>query len=833
MDIEARLDAIWLSAQILAAEGVSFDDIPVHQLGNEPVPEQRSIDLPFDIAVNQLLTKKIEQFTPEEPGSAPHPFVAVDASNESTGVPVTLSRYRLIEIERSLRPLKKKVPSSILVPRIEEQGTIEKFAEEIRACKENRNKICSGLFSPLVRAALERWLDIVLVVDCWPTMQFWQDQVSALYLALQQSGVFHRVSVVKLRTKQETPTSQANACLVTEANLADSNSIHHEIPPCYLVDPTGRRLILILSDCLSPIWDDWGLNNQNKGIGKLLQIWCKHHLVALVQMLPQHLWQRSGLTSECYTNIWSTIPISPNSKLEYEHRSGEKGIPLPVFNMDSKMIGRWANLAVNKPDGVMRGIVLHCSQAVKIEAYEQINSEQIQKNLKKFQSFASQESRDLAGYLAVGTVSLDKIQSIHDRMMPNVSNHVMADVLLSGLLAKQENVGSNHRSPVYRFVDDDVIRRKLLQSVSPRKILEAAAHHYDLGPKLIDRNTGQTIDFWDLVKNPQGFRPVLDDDVSRSVATDYKRALSFCGPQLQPLANALGQMISSSVGTIGVERLTIPPEKVYLVEQPDPTYLEFSPIHVSVWGAPKSGKTWLVQSLGKHLSIRSLKFGEKVQLHRVDHFGSSQPENIIHPPEHKSTVSMQDYLFMLRKTNLGQDSADRSTLICIHDFPGENTLDIADVVDISYRNSDALLMCIEDPRLAQSISVSTLRQAIAKFLTQIASINHNQRALSLAVCITKYEHPGYIDEPWQPLTSLLGHNMVDELRTPRSNAFKSRIFYTRAWQGQNWKPGNIASPFFWFLEEHSSKQSKRPQQSNRYLYDTFGETAPFPLEIGE
>src|SRR5206468_8806922 len=52
-----------------------------------------------------------------------------------------------------------------------------------------------------------------------------------------------------------------------------------------LLDPTGRRAVLVLSDCVGAGWADGR-------VGAMLSTWSRLNTVAVLHLLPQRLWGR-------------------------------------------------------------------------------------------------------------------------------------------------------------------------------------------------------------------------------------------------------------------------------------------------------------------------------------------------------------------------------------------------------------------------------------------------------------------------------------------------------------------------------------------------------------
>ncbi|MCP4696224.1 MAG: hypothetical protein GY862_05170 [Gammaproteobacteria bacterium] len=56
--------------------------------------------------------------------------------------------------------------------------------------------------------------------------------------------------------------------------------------PSTITEPAGRRLIFLISDCVSDSWRDGTIARQ-------VRDWFRYGPVALLQVLPEHLWRRT------------------------------------------------------------------------------------------------------------------------------------------------------------------------------------------------------------------------------------------------------------------------------------------------------------------------------------------------------------------------------------------------------------------------------------------------------------------------------------------------------------------------------------------------------------
>ncbi|MFK4149543.1 FxSxx-COOH system tetratricopeptide repeat protein [Streptomyces sp. NPDC004065] len=180
--------------------------------------------------------------------------------------------------------------------------------------------------------------EAVLVVDAHPTMRVWDRAVERdLIGELERAGDFARVRVVRLLGTDETDPARVRA----EEPLGP--------PPA-----DGRRVVLVLTDALAAGW-------RLGAVQPLLRQWGRTCPVAVVHLLPQHLWFRTGLDVG-RVRIRAPRAWSPNSAWEWEERAAPTGLPdgeapdggtlvVPVL----ALTGRWAGALARLVSGAEPG----------------------------------------------------------------------------------------------------------------------------------------------------------------------------------------------------------------------------------------------------------------------------------------------------------------------------------------------------------------------------------------------------------------------------------------------------------------------------------------------
>ena len=174
----------------------------------------------------------------------------------------------------ALRPLKRRLPSGTAQV-LDEAATAEQAATQ-------------GVWGPVLRPALTRWLDLALVIDQSPSMAVWERTVAELRRLLERHGSFRDVRTWQLDTDGDAAVlhPQTGPAMPRQTGARERRSAPRE-----LVDPTGRRLIAIVSDGIAPAWF-------SGSVPAMLAEWGKSGPVVLVNLLPQRLWRHTAIETE-------------------------------------------------------------------------------------------------------------------------------------------------------------------------------------------------------------------------------------------------------------------------------------------------------------------------------------------------------------------------------------------------------------------------------------------------------------------------------------------------------------------------------------------------------
>ncbi|MEV5928634.1 SAV_2336 N-terminal domain-related protein [Streptomyces cellulosae] len=406
---EELADIIWLATRISAApdtgEGSAADDP-----GHAPV-DHANAELPEADAKD----RGEHQLHNDDPGAS------LGEQGGHTGESVLVQRAPALDdplgIMRALRPLGKRTTAAGHIE-LDEEATV-------RASVERR------MLVPVLRPLRGRWLDLVMVVDAHHTMVFWHDVVSELCRAVTQTGLFRDVRVWYLG--EPGPTG------VPTVSRTPGGEPHS---PQELTDPSGHRLVLIVTDTVA---EGWG----GPTMARALRRWAAHGPVAVVNVMPRRLWDRGAVTPVGML-VRAARPAAPNGTWRL-HPGGRRtrpgrdraghSIAIPVVEAVPGSLAALASLIAGSGQW-MRMTCLSIDRTDSATPPEPSPAPtqppaaipSAESALQRFQATASPPARRLAGHLAAVPLTLPVMTLVRRAMVKDSDHGHVAEVALGGLL---------------------------------------------------------------------------------------------------------------------------------------------------------------------------------------------------------------------------------------------------------------------------------------------------------------------------------------------------------------------------------------------------------------
>ncbi len=440
---ELPLEPVTLETTATIAPAPPIDTTTLNLYTNEPTP-----------AKTQPTTS-----APEQPKPKGTPF----------SVPAAPALRTRIDLARSLRPLMRKVPSSTRFD-LDEDATVTRIAE-------------TEVWMPVVQSRPERWLELDLVVEDSKTTVIWERAIAELNHLAEYQGAFRSVRTWRLSAAagkvQLFPRWRDGA-----VNPKGASRPH---TPGELIDPTGRRLIWLVTDCTSLLW-------RQDLIYKTISDWAMTQPIAIMQMFPEAFWSRTSLRDGHIVRLSALAPGLPTGQLEVEGlpqrlerrcRTADL-VTVPIVTLDADSLGTWARVATGLGDSRVPGRTFDRAFIRKQAEREGDRTSRVpsqrtaEERVALFRSTASKTAQQLANLMAATAVSLPVIDLLRDAFRKDFSEEVqqshVAEVLLSGLLRRCD--GAEDTVCRYEFWGDDSpeqvnrVRDILLGDASINKTIE-------------------------------------------------------------------------------------------------------------------------------------------------------------------------------------------------------------------------------------------------------------------------------------------------------------------------------------------------------------------------
>ncbi|MWA03308.1 hypothetical protein F8568_023595 [Actinomadura sp. LD22] len=254
------IETLWLAEQMGAAASVPAPAAAGERLTPPehpgPAPGASPSSLPLGPPRDPHHQEHRVSLHPPEPAAAP----AQDAPRSAIAAPAPAVSPlpHGLDIMRALRPLRRRFPSErVLV--MDEDATADRVADE-------------NIVIPVLVPERQRWLSLALVIDAGPSMAVWRSTAGELRRLLERLGAFRDIRVWHLGRSAG-----------GELGLyAESGTRGAPRSPKQIIDPSGRQLTLVVSDCVDGIWRD------GEAL-KALDLWGRRGPLALLQPFVSYL----------------------------------------------------------------------------------------------------------------------------------------------------------------------------------------------------------------------------------------------------------------------------------------------------------------------------------------------------------------------------------------------------------------------------------------------------------------------------------------------------------------------------------------------------------------
>ncbi|MGW2248602.1 SAV_2336 N-terminal domain-related protein [Kitasatospora sp. NPDC001660] len=425
IDTEAdeRATAAWSAALRAAVDRAAAED------GAEPAPAAAPAG-----AAPVPQPAEPEPVIPLHLPPTPGPRALESAPAATVRSPARPALTGTLALSRALRPLRRTVRSAHELV-LDEEATVSISGQ-------------AGLLLPVWRGAPERWLDVDLVVDGGPTMAVWSALGDELVALLRRHGAFHRVRAWSVHDRAGTPALTPRGAGAQGRDFGLS------------ADPRGRRVILLLTDGVGPLWHGGALP-------AVMREWSRHAPVTVLQVLPRRHWHRTALRP-----VPTRARVRPGERptvvyVPDDDGWGTRGTAWAgVLELRADWLAPWARMLSGRASDWTPALAVPLDGAMTFGEPEPPAEEPPAGLLARFRREASPTAYELAGFLAAAPLSLPVMRHVQAAMLGDSSAMHLAEIYLSGLLERRspERPGEDPEAVLYDFRPG--VRERLLGTLT-------------------------------------------------------------------------------------------------------------------------------------------------------------------------------------------------------------------------------------------------------------------------------------------------------------------------------------------------------------------------------
>ncbi|MGJ7877400.1 SAV_2336 N-terminal domain-related protein [Streptomyces rochei] len=484
LDADQVLDVLWLARRLpVGPESPLHRQAPARpqppappdapETEDRPAPRQPPPE-PGDPELPDLTSPTtLHAAAGDTPGPRPRPSSAGRENRRAlpVRVPEEKALGNELELGRSLRPLRRRHDSRHRTE-IDEDRTAAELAE-------------TNLPDVVVRPVRERWLNLVLLVDDGLSMLLWHRLGTELRALLERLGAFSLTRVLGLDTRG------AGRPRLRARPFGPGST---ELPLSTVNDPSGRSLLLVVSDGMGPAWRSGAMHT-------MLAERAARGPVAVLHTLPPDMWEASGVSAERWqattrrvggaNTSWKIAdPVLPPELSRFD------GIPVPVLEPTADSLGVWARLLASPGTTVELPLLVRPDREAALAPARDLSSAQ------HFRDAATPEAYRLAAHLAaVAPLSVPVMRLVQTAVpWPATTSH-LAEVFLGGLVRPHPAPVPGPLPAKHRVFDfSDAAKAVLLDAVPQAELLRTGRR---IGRRL-EELAGNSPDFPAWLLHPDG-----------------------------------------------------------------------------------------------------------------------------------------------------------------------------------------------------------------------------------------------------------------------------------------------------------------------------------------
>lgn len=389
------------------------------QSGELPVRPEGAEERATEVAPrNGATTAALARLTHID-GVDPHPAGAAVGSGRSAR---SARRYpdplHPAALARALQPL-RRTTTSLRTPQVDTETTAERLAVD-------------PALPPATQPGPGPTWNAVLLLDVAPRMAVWRETAEQVARLFRQYGGFGDFRTLHLDSGP-TPGS---------VRLRTPGSTRG-LSPRRLVDHSGKTLVFVLTDGLSPAWRSGAMREH-------LAAWGRHQPATILHVLPQRLWHRTGIEVQRVrmraSGPWQARPTWEHADLPSGHAPHHSETVVPVLELSGGWIAPWTEfLAGDGPRWTeVAAVVLPRTARRRADPVPvgEPRERSATERVALFRVWSSPDSFQLATRLATAPLNLPIMTELQRRTMPRTGPEHLAEFLMSDLVRPDTDSGA-------------------------------------------------------------------------------------------------------------------------------------------------------------------------------------------------------------------------------------------------------------------------------------------------------------------------------------------------------------------------------------------------------
>ncbi|NEW60025.1 hypothetical protein GSY74_01900, partial [Sulfurovum sp. bin170] len=448
-----KIDTIELAESLWLSKYISKTEILSSSTNNNFITDTKEEDedtsKPTDDTPPPPITSKVKQLKQKKREDAPlHPVSDSDNKNSLPfRTPLVRKLYKDNDLIFAFRHFRQKI-ASLKETKLDE----EKIADYIAK---------TDIFRPFYKKSYEKRFRVLFIVDSSESMKIWESMIDEFVKNVKNYHIFKEVMVCYLSTDSEEPQFFRKKGLTSSLNdrwyrHIDSNTI-----------------AFMFSDMMSKSWSSGVLLQQ-------ITLWQKHFPFAVVQMLPQRLWNGTKLIDASMGKMSSRKKFALNGQivsraeeiLSREEEELPELVKIPLLNFNPSSIEAYGKIMRSLPNNRIEGALFEAEDFRGEYQLEKENNElDAEQRLRGFYKYASGEAKELLELLAVVPLSLPIVKLVQQKLLPQSTQEHLSEVFMSSIVDKEQKVDGFYKFSKYED-EEKGVREELIKKIGAKKAFQ-------------------------------------------------------------------------------------------------------------------------------------------------------------------------------------------------------------------------------------------------------------------------------------------------------------------------------------------------------------------------